>query len=457
MIKPQQGSAMSRQRLNTDYSRVKRLLLVEEFHAERVIGVFKTILFTGFTALTVVLAVTSGTGFLTDALPPLVVWAAAVSLLLPTLIMSDRVGSTGRYYEPLKYLHIAIDVAMFALVGRFVFLFLIRTLSLTEPAAGLIVYTALFLLGGCVLIVVSLFRLHPYAVLMTGILWTLVCAVVGYTIPLFSSLFTPGGLEFGSTLFTAITLGLYLTGIFLATLVAGRVRRVVLIAGVRDRLARFLPDTVTRAVLEQGVALPESGEKRKVTILAVGIRGFAELAESLPPDEVIALLNGFVKDITDTVLSSGGVIDRAVGDSVTALFGAPFPSELDAGNAVRAAISMCRTVETANELRKAHKLSPLKIGIGIHSGSVVLGSVGPAERNDFTALGGTVTTAKRLEKLTKKVPARIIISETTWIKLGREFSATPLGTATVHGGGATLKLYSVNPWGSQPERPLTEV
>jgi adenylate cyclase len=171
-------------------------------------------------------------------------------------------------------------------------------------------------------------------------------------------------------------------------------------------------------VLNQLLEGPEDeqlgGIEREVTILFADIRRFTRLSEGMKAPDVVSLLNEIFQIVSDRILERGGTIDKFIGDSVMAYFGAPMPHADHALRAVRAGMAIVRSVEQRN--REAgerepytSERQPVSVGIGIHTGVVVVGNIGSDRRTDFTAIGDAVNVAHRLEKLAKA--GQILVSE----------------------------------------------
>jgi class 3 adenylate cyclase len=183
---------------------------------------------------------------------------------------------------------------------------------------------------------------------------------------------------------------------------------------IQRAFGRYVDDYVLNQLLESAEDETQAGIEREVTILFADVRQFTRLSEGMEATDVVGLLNEFFQLISDVILGRGGTIDKFIGDSVMAYFGAPVPHTDHPLRAVEAACDIARAVEQRNEeLREsepgAAKRVPVSIGIGIHTGVVVVGNIGSDRRTDFTAIGDAVNVAHRLEKLAK--PGQILVSE----------------------------------------------
>jgi class 3 adenylate cyclase len=184
---------------------------------------------------------------------------------------------------------------------------------------------------------------------------------------------------------------------------------------IQQAFGRYVDDYVLNQLLENDADHKQTGMEREVTILFVDIRQFTRLSEGMNASDVVDLLNECFQLISDQILEAGGTIDKFIGDSVMAYFGAPLPQADHALRAVTAAVEIARTVERRNAQIAAADTGngdgavPISIGIGIHTGTVVVGNIGSDRRSDFTAVGDAVNVAHRLEKLAR--PGEILVSE----------------------------------------------
>ena len=177
---------------------------------------------------------------------------------------------------------------------------------------------------------------------------------------------------------------------------------------IQSAFGRYVSDYVLNQLLESPAEGSLGGTEREVTILFADIRRFTRLSEGMKASDVVALLNEVFQLASDRILACGGTIDKFIGDSVMAYFGAPVPDPDHPLQAVRAAMEIEEGL-TARNLRVGSDLMRVEIGIGIHTGSVVVGTIGSDRRSDFTAVGDAVNVAHRLEKLAR--PSQILVSE----------------------------------------------
>lgn len=210
----------------------------------------------------------------------------------------------------------------------------------------------------------------------------------------------------------------------------------------RRGLERFLPRTVVERVL-QGDPLRLAGERQTVTILFADLRGSTALAERLSPEETVAVLNTYLRAMATCVIEAGGILDKFLGDGLMAIFGAMGDPSLGADDAMRAALAMRDRIALLNAEREARGELPVRFGVGLHTGDVVLGAVGLPERSDYTAIGDTVNTASRMESLTKEYAVDAVLSEVTAAHLRSRDAVAPLGEARVKGKAALLRVFTL--------------
>lgn len=185
---------------------------------------------------------------------------------------------------------------------------------------------------------------------------------------------------------------------------------------IKDTFGRFVSRDVAAAVLSG--ELPLGGERRDVTILFQDVRGFTTIAERTDPRILVGLVNRLFTEMVAAVEAHGGVIRQFTGDGVMALFGAPVQHDDDPRRAVRAALEMVARLPALNAQLEAEGLPTLQIGIGIHTGEVVAGRMGPDQRSEYSVVGDAPNLASRIEGLTKEMQTAILVSAATAARLG---------------------------------------
>jgi adenylate cyclase len=181
------------------------------------------------------------------------------------------------------------------------------------------------------------------------------------------------------------------------------------------------------------------GEHRFVTVLFTDIRGFTSMAEGLDPKGVISFLNEYFKLMIDAVSDNDGWIDKFIGDAVMVIYGIPVKAEDDAVRAVRTALAMKDAMAAFNERRSKAGLMPVRMGIGINSGTVVAGNVGSKERMNYTVVGDTVNVAARLVALSRE--ENVIISEQTYSLVRDHFRVEKKEKVALKGKNEMQQVY----------------
>ena len=207
---------------------------------------------------------------------------------------------------------------------------------------------------------------------------------------------------------------------------------------------RFLDARVVAELIDKGeIDFRQQAEAREISVLFSDIRGFTALSEVSAPEAVVAMLNGYFSRQVGVIFAHGGTLDKFIGDAIMAFWGAPAAQADHAARAVTAALAMSDALE---ELRGQLGAigAELEIGIGIHSGSAVVGLIGSSDRLDYTAIGDTVNLASRVEGLTKGV-ARVLVTEATREAAGDAFAWRDCGVHQVKGREEGVRLFEPLP------------
>ena len=177
----------------------------------------------------------------------------------------------------------------------------------------------------------------------------------------------------------------------------------------RANLARYFSPNVADRLNQSGSQL-SIAKQQNVAVLFVDIVGFTKLCEKASAQEVIDLLRGYHDRLGDAVFANNGTLDKYIGDGLMATFGTPDVTPEDATNAFSCAFEMIAAVDQWNVERRNNGLAPVRVGIGLHWGPVVVGDIGNNRRLEYGVIGDTVNTASRLEHLTRTLSTSLVIS-----------------------------------------------
>ncbi len=217
--------------------------------------------------------------------------------------------------------------------------------------------------------------------------------------------------------------------------------RVLREEAIRADLGRYLAADLVERIVKREQAMELGGRRADITVLFADVVAFTPLSRTLPPEDVVALLNELFTLLTEAVFRHGGTVDKLVGDAVMAVFGAPADDPDHARSAVETAEAMMAIVETASAGWQERYGVGLQLAIGIHSGEAVVGNVGSERRMDYTAIGEVVNLASRLETIAR--PRQILISAATAERLGDDFELVSVGERAV--GESAMALFEVQP------------
>ena len=208
-----------------------------------------------------------------------------------------------------------------------------------------------------------------------------------------------------------------------------------------DKIQRYLPKGLTEKILSQRDKI--EGERKQVTVMFCDMEGFTSLVESLGPEEAYSIMDQVYEILIHKVDDYEGTVNEMTGDGIMALFGAPIALEDAPQRAIRSALAIHREIARFSDRIKEERegIPPLKMRVGIHTGSVVVGSLGNDLRVEFKAVGDTVNLASRMERLAK--PGTTCITEETHRITEGLFRFEALGEKTVKGKKGPVKAYRV--------------
>jgi len=203
----------------------------------------------------------------------------------------------------------------------------------------------------------------------------------------------------------------------------------------------YLAPTVIRKMQSSSQLPSLGGEARNITMYFSDVAGFSSLAETMPPADLIALMNVYLSGMTDIIEGHGGFVDKYIGDAIVGVFGAPVTDADHARAAVLAALSCCERLAELNKSAAAFKGNILAHRIGLNSGEALVGNVGSGRRFNYTVIGDVVNLASRLEGANKYYGTSILASEATVSLTGASFRWREIDSIRVLGRAQPLRVY----------------
>jgi adenylate cyclase len=225
---------------------------------------------------------------------------------------------------------------------------------------------------------------------------------------------------------------------------------------VRQTLERYVSRDVVREMLDRPKLYEQSlgGVTKRVTILFSDIRGYSRVSAQSDPHALVAQLNEYLTAMVECVFRFGGTLDKFMGDAVMAVWGnvRSAGAAEDAVAAVRAALAMREELARLNEKWRGQGLPPLQIGIALNHGPVIAGNIGSPQRMEFTVIGDPVNVTWKMQELTKKVSADLVVSKSIEPLIVEHFELRPLGQHTLHNLPGEWEVFAL----SQPIATLRQ-
>lgn len=211
---------------------------------------------------------------------------------------------------------------------------------------------------------------------------------------------------------------------------------------LKSTMARYMTREVAEKLLESGED-SLGGKAHQATVFFSDIRDFTAISESIGAQATVSMLNDYFTIMVDVILGRGGILDKYIGDSIMAVFGAPFASGDDADRAVASAVGMMRALSAFNAERLASGQVEVGMKIGINTDEIISGNIGSPRRMDYTVIGDGVNLAARLEGANKYYGSNILISEFTQRELRESYLLREVDCIRVKGKTQPVAVYEV--------------
>jgi adenylate cyclase len=210
---------------------------------------------------------------------------------------------------------------------------------------------------------------------------------------------------------------------------------------LRGRLSRYVGENLVEKLMQSKDEVFPENERKEVTILFADIRSFSTIAERMAAEEVVVLLNEFFNLMVDIVFKNNGILDKFIGDQLMAVFGLVPSTNHHSFNAITSAIAMQDATEELMRQRAKQGQQTFGIGIGVNTGSAIVGNVGSENRMDYTAIGDMVNVASRLQEIAKG--SEILIGEETHLQTKDQFPMRERGKITVKNKTEPILCYEL--------------
>lgn len=214
---------------------------------------------------------------------------------------------------------------------------------------------------------------------------------------------------------------------------------------IKETFGRYVSKQVRDEILAGRISL--KGEMKEVTVLFADLRDFTRLAHSIPPREVVMIINTYFEAMSAAITAHNGLVLQFIGDEIEAVFGAPMAMENHQECAINAAIEMRKRLSQVNLTLSNQGYPPLKHGIGLHAGKVVAANIGSTQRLSYALVGETVNVASRIQDLNKKLGTDILLSDAVQQKAGSNLALHPMEPVSVSGIRDPLRLFTVQSMG----------
>jgi adenylate cyclase len=294
--------------------------------------------------------------------------------------------------------------------------------------------------------------------------------VLGILVLIFAPLFGPVTLVAVGALFATLLIGtswyfytqyrllidftyplLSTTAIYLTLIFTSFVREQAQRRQIRSAFGQYLSPALIEQLAQSPEKLVLGGEEREMTIMFSDVRGFTTISESYKhdPQGLTSLMNRFLTPLTNAILARKGTIDKYMGDAIMAFWNAPLEDKEHELNACEAAVDMLERIDELNKVREqeakegGHVYIPINVGVGLNTGTCVVGNMGSDLRFDYSVLGDSVNLASRLEGQSKEYGFPIIVGSRTALAAKDKFAILELDFIMVKGKKEPEVIYAI--------------
>ncbi len=206
---------------------------------------------------------------------------------------------------------------------------------------------------------------------------------------------------------------------------------------------KYVPAGLVRQLIELGKEVKLGGDESDLTIFFSDIADFTSISEKMIPNELMSHLSSYLEELSSIIMDEQGTIDKYIGDSIMAFWGAPVKQENSPYLACKAALECQRKIAELNTKWLAENKYPLHTRIGIHTGKTIVGNLGSLDRMNYTIIGNSTNLASRLEGINKLYGTKIVISEDTYRQVSNSFFCRLLDFVSVKGQEKGYRIYEL--------------
>jgi adenylate cyclase len=308
---------------------------------------------------------------------------------------------------------------------------ILRGRDIRDPFAGAAASLAWAAAFG-VLAALAFFRVAPHKALAALAAAAAIGVTCGYLVLAYQSIRVPIVGPFVSAAGVFVTTAAY-------TFALGqRERRLI-----RRAFQHYVAPAIVQQMLDDPSRLKLGGEAYDVTVIFTDLEGFTSVAERMTPAELRTRLSAYFKAMMDVLLAERATLDKFIGDAIMVYFGCPVPDAAHPAQACRAALAMQRRLRDLNEAWRQEGAPPLRMRIGVNTGTAIAGNMGTDEIFNYTIIGDCVNLASRLEAANKQYGTLTIVGEDTWARVSQEFEGRELDWIRVKGKAQPVAIYEL--------------